>query len=774
MNPYGNSNVLDAGEDIYLDPSKLPGYQHQNSQKPVPQKPQVQVQYQQPNIQKPQQPVIVQQQQPAQPIQVQAQKPVQAQPQGGQGAHHIITWHDPNINSPENTAAVNFLKQLATVKTFTEYTDAATFLKQEGQATLYVITAGRNGELLTKEIKDLANLHSIYVYCGNVPLHKSWSNAYPKVVLVEDNLKRMVTALNDSIVKQKEMESFKVLEAPKIPDGPGLLPCFEENERSKYENLLKEFKSTIEFNDKEQALQEFLRTMKALSPEASLGSNPGEGYSVNKAVFWQKEESPFGKFMGQCLRSQDQKAINYTRYGVKDVQAAIVESYQKKSSNFTGTLYKLMKISEEDWARIKQKDSRGKDIVIPDFLRVSKEEGVWEEALKKENQMEWVCVSIVVEEKVALNEAGQGLADLKDLSGKDNVGDEMIFAPFSKFELQRHCTEDIGDEELKGLILKYNPGSGAVEKQNPKMRHNKKPEAVEPKPEIVEQKIEEKIEKKNEDLGASIKINQGPKQLKCQKCNSTVYMTPEHEAEVTLCDNCMQMSNKSDNSMSKSKEVKAEEIADQLFEDENESEKKPSIPVISEQEKKRQEKSANIAAVHVIQKEEEQHKVKEEAPLPVVVSEQQQKRQEKSVNVPAVQKEEIPVAEPIKKVVSAPVEKKEEEKVQAGEGEGQVVKGKVNKTLKNADMYLKVKEYELAEGLYEEYLQKNESGSADRKVKALNGLAACWTGKKDDEKALEYYLKALEVAKESFGMKHAVTREVYGNLANVCNKLASS
>jgi len=768
MNPYGNSNVLDSGDDIYLDPSKLTGYQHQNPQKLVPQHPQ-------PIIQKPQQPIVVQQQKPVQPIQVQAQKPVQAQPQGG--AQHIITWHDPNINSPENTAAVNFLKQLATVKTFTEYTDAAAFLKQEAYATLYVITAGRNGELLTKEIKDLPNLHSIYVYCGNVPLHKGWANGYPKVVLVEDNLKRMITALNENILKQKEAESFKI---PEIPNGPALLPCFDENEKSKYEDLLKEFKKTIEFNDNGPALQDFLKAMKALSPEANLGSNPEEGYSVNKAVFWEKEESPFGKLMGQCLRSQDQKSMNHARFGAKEVQNAIVENYQKKSWNFTGTLYKLIKISEEDWTRIKQKDSRGKDIVIPDFLRVSKEERVWEEALKKENKMEWVCVSIVVEEKVALNEAGQGLADLKDLSGKDSVGDEMIFAPFSKFELQRHCTEDIGDEELRGLILKYNPGSGAaVEKQNPKMRHNKKPEAVmeakseeivEAKPEVIEPKIEEKIEKieeKNEEvkenLEVSIKKNQGPKQLKCKKCNSTVFMTPEHETEVILCDSCMQMSNKSDSSLNQSKGLKVdEEIADKLFEDENEK-KPPVAAVVSEQQQKRQEKSANVD-VPVVQKQEE-------VPVVAVVSEQQQKRLEKSANIEA-QKEEIPVVEPLnKKAVSVPAEKKEEEKV---EGESPAVKAKVNKTLKNADMYLKVKEYELAEGLYHEYLQKNESGSADRKVKALNGLAACWTGKKDDEKTLEFYLKALEVAKESFGMKHAVTREIYGNLANVCNKLASS
>ncbi len=226
----------------------------------------------------------------------------------------------------------------------------------------------------------------------------------------------------------------------------------------------------------------------------------------------------------------------------------------------------------------------------------------------------------------------------------------------------------------------------------------------------------------------SLKISEssGPKHLKCRRCNSAVYVTPEAKQEDSeiLCDSCMQMSDRHEAQIQAKKDAEKSVLFDSKFDD----------VIVVEGDKSQAEKPVE--------------KVKEDAP----------KKQERGKEEPP--KKQEPQAEI----------KKEEEKVEGSPVN--VSKNKVSKTLKNADMYLKAKEYELAESQYEEYLKKNENGSADRKVKAYNGLGICWSARKDDEKALEYYLKALEVAKGSFGQKHAMTREVYGHLANVCNKLA--
>jgi len=647
-----------------------------------------------------------------------------------QQSQHIVVWHDPNINSPENSAAINFLKQFVTVKTFTDYNEASNCLKQESpEATLYAITAGRNGEQFTQAISDIPNLHLIYVFCGNVIFHKTWASKYPKVGLVEDNSKRLVQALEADIKKQKELGNEK------IPNGPSILPCFEEHEKEKSTKISSDFQAILEFQDKAQAIQDFLVTMQKLYPQVKIGNNLEEAYKEHKGQFWSREESEFGQTIRRCLRSMDTRSLNRVRIGLKEIQAAIVEQYHKKSSSFTGRLYALMKVTEEEWARIKQGVNKGKDIVIPDFLRVSKEEGVWNEIEKKENSEEWVCVSIIVEEGAALLEGGQGLADLRDLAGNNNVRDEVIFGAFSKFKVQRHCTEEIEEKDYKGLILKYNPAADGVEKQNNKVRHQegqpvgekpaekpaekagKRPE--QPKEAEGKRQEQPKEEGKEEELKVSLKINasSGPKQLKCRRCNSAVFVTPgakQGDSDI-LCDSCMQMSERH--------EAQA-------------------------QAKKDAEKSALLDSDVIVVEEKSQEKRPEKAGRPVEEA-----------------KEEAP-----RKSESQSAIKKEEEKV--GESPVNISKSKVSKTLKNADIYLKAKEYELAESMYEEYLKKNESGPADRKVKAYSGIGTSWSARKADEKALEYYLKALEVAKGSFGQKHTVTREVYGQLASVCNKLA--
>ena len=99
MNPFGNpfeqnnSNPNNI-QDIYLDPSKIPGYKGPIPQKPINPQPQQFI-----NTQP--QPINLQPQQP--------QQPVFQQVQLVGGPQHIIISHDPNINSPQNTSGLDFL-----------------------------------------------------------------------------------------------------------------------------------------------------------------------------------------------------------------------------------------------------------------------------------------------------------------------------------------------------------------------------------------------------------------------------------------------------------------------------------------------------------------------------------------------------------------------------------------------------------------------------------------------------------------------------------------
>jgi len=357
---------------------------------------------------------------------------------------YCIIWHDPNVDSKENAKYLSQLQDFSEVQTFNDWKAASDFIKKNGSLCFHVISSGKDGEKLSKEIVKLENVHSISLFCRNIDFHTKWAEKYkPKLICVENSFSLLFSKLEATILQwQRTASSLRV-------NLPAFAPIFNDADTSDIRHLHFSLHGLKDFRNRRQAKQDFLTLARAIRTDKGNiveFENHYSAYDTRIIVNWYTRESFFYKILNNCLRIATASSILYCRLALNDVERAIKEIYEEKSKNFNGLLFRGTYISSQEWEQLQQ--NVGKEIEMYGFLSTSKERNVAVNFAAQDIKNKALLTIIVV------SKGQQGFAEIKEYSTFANE-EEVLFNIMSRFTVVAATKELIGASELRHLVLVY-------------------------------------------------------------------------------------------------------------------------------------------------------------------------------------------------------------------------------------------------------------------------------------------------------------------------------
>jgi hypothetical protein len=101
-----------------------------------------------------------------------------------------IVWHDPNINSDENSLIYHRYRNKYNFSRFVLYEDAISYIENKNRIDC-VLTSGNKGKEFVLRIQNIEAVSCIIIFCANIEYHSSWSQDYNKVKLVENDFRKI-------------------------------------------------------------------------------------------------------------------------------------------------------------------------------------------------------------------------------------------------------------------------------------------------------------------------------------------------------------------------------------------------------------------------------------------------------------------------------------------------------------------------------------------------------------------------------------------------------
>ena len=354
----------------------------------------------------------------------------------------LLIWHDPNVNGQHNLPIAEALRTICDIKRFSDWEKAARFIK-ETSAVCHVITSGTNGELLVKEIYDLPNVWSIYIFCGNVEFHSSWAKNYSKVACVQNQVTPFVSTVNGEVCRwQREVSTLRL-------GFPGFMLLFDDEAKMDFSA------SVVSFENRQEAKRDFIKLTRGISNDKrhiDEFEQTYNDYDMRTILNWYTKES----FLYQVTSHSLKKILGisdsflYCRLIIRDLSRAIMEQYRIKSISFSGLVYKDTYFSHKEWARLEENVE--KDILVDSFLSASKDKA---RALKfaQQDANQRALVTIII--PYGQNNSSQGYAELKEFTDF-GFEDEVLFNIFSTFTILSASVETSEEgKEYRHLVLLY-------------------------------------------------------------------------------------------------------------------------------------------------------------------------------------------------------------------------------------------------------------------------------------------------------------------------------
>ena len=360
---------------------------------------------------------------------------------------YTIIWHDPKINSPQNTIYVNKLKALGDVKVFENWQEASLSINQS-EISFQVIISGTNGQPFIQSIADNKNIEQVYIFCGNKSFHSSWTKDYEKLVacvetrfdILFDEISRNITAW------QKQHSSLKV-------NFPAFAPIFDDLDTTMMNRINFYLQGFVDFQNREQAKTDLLALSRAIYHDENnmkdFEKNYKE-YNMETILSWYTRQSFLFKIVNNCLRIASDDSILYARLAIRDLEATIKECFQLQNKKYSGLLYRGAYISGEEWSKVEA--NAGKEIEMLGFLSTSKNKAVATKFTLSDVAKK-ILITIIV--PAAPDKGKQGFAEIKEFSDYSNE-EKVLFNIRSRFTILDVGVEDVTNKQCRHLALLYN------------------------------------------------------------------------------------------------------------------------------------------------------------------------------------------------------------------------------------------------------------------------------------------------------------------------------
>jgi len=354
-----------------------------------------------------------------------------------------VIWYDPHRTSEAKEILVQEV-DLEEKNIYTSFEELQKRIENSNDLPYHLILTGKEeAKKIIKEITSFQKMISLYIYCDD-PSEVRINN---RKVIVEETLQDLTPRIIERIRTNSRLKHA----------FPAFATQFDAWEKSHIFYLHYYLKGLINFQNRRQAQEDFLRLAKRIYDPKMIFDFEKEYYDYNKEqiLAWYIKESPVYKLVNNCLRIATSDSILYCRYILRDLERAIKDQYQQKSHKFNGVVYRGAYTSKDEWEKLQK--NVGKEIEMYGFISTSRSIEIAKDFVgnKTENK---IFITIIIPPLSAIISDEQGFAEISEHNIFDEA--EILFNVRSKFKIVNTGMikiDRLGKIDCRHLVLLYGP-----------------------------------------------------------------------------------------------------------------------------------------------------------------------------------------------------------------------------------------------------------------------------------------------------------------------------
>ena len=327
----------------------------------------------------------------------------------------LLIWVDANIAS-SNEDSQKTLQKLRRVvndiNVFSNPEECVTFLEDVNMEKAFVITSGSLGQQVVPLIHPIAQVDTIYIFCGDKGRHEEWTKSWSKVMGVHTRIGPICEALQLA-VEQCNQNSIAISFPDFQEEGISSTNLDRLEPSFMYTQLFK--KALLDMHHEQKAVQDLVTycqdKYKGNTYEMALITEFGREYHPGKAIWWYTRECFAYQMLNRALRLLEADIIVNMGFFIHDLHRQIEQMHAKQVTRYHGepfVVYRGQGLLTTDFEKLKR--SQKGLISFNSFLSTSQNKevslGFARGALKNDN-MVGVLFIMTVDPKTTLTPFAQ-------------------------------------------------------------------------------------------------------------------------------------------------------------------------------------------------------------------------------------------------------------------------------------------------------------------------------------------------------------------------------
>ena len=378
----------------------------------------------------------------------------------------LVVWADQNIDErdPLYQESIKLLrKSVNTIKTFRSVDEGHGFISSNRGEKIFLIASGSLGQKIVPLVHDMAQVNTIYLFCGNKTLHEEWVKKFPKVKGIFTNMNPASSALQNAV--QECSHNTISMSFLTTNDGAMNKNLGQFDQSFVYTQVLKELLLTMNF-DKNHHIEliNFARRQFA-DNESELNSiNKFEKYySQQRIIDWYSYPDFLSSMLNRSLYKLEVDLIMKLGFAIRDLQEYITQLHTGKYAGQTGSdsfrVYRGQGLSLKEFNQLKK--AQDGLLSFNSFLLAYRSQTLAHDFAQK--TLEYPDLTgVVFVMKINTSIPSVPFVDIPG-KGHNQTGDSILFSMNSIFHIEE--IKNIGDNNRL-----YQVNLTLASKNDPKLR----------------------------------------------------------------------------------------------------------------------------------------------------------------------------------------------------------------------------------------------------------------------------------------------------------------
>lgn len=285
----------------------------------------------------------------------------------------LLVWLDGNIdenNSDYQNTITKLREVINTVHRFTDVGEFVRFITDMKGKKAFIISSGALGQTVIPSVHDMAQVSTIYIFCGNKARHEQWTQQWPKIKGVFTEIKPICTALRKAV---QECDQNTISMSFMTTNHDIKNQNLDQLDQSfMYTQILKEILITIDFES--QHFIEFINYCRD-----QFDGNPAELKNVDKLereyrlhtpIWWYTYHCFLYSMLNCALRTMEVDIIIKAGFFIRDLHRHIARLHSEQNHAASFVVYRGQGLSQTDFDQLMK--TIGGLLSFNNFLSTSK------------------------------------------------------------------------------------------------------------------------------------------------------------------------------------------------------------------------------------------------------------------------------------------------------------------------------------------------------------------------------------------------------------------